>query len=505
LPLVALKTPMISGVAEDIAKSARVGGNPPPDASHVRDLFMIAGCGLVLYALNVDFWIYGDSGMYADYALRRKFTEVTLHIGYYAMIIVAQATAGQFLGLPIQETMGWLNVVLGAATLCVVYRLALALLRVRSVALLTVVLFGLSGRVLTNSTTSEIYIAQTFFVLLSFLLFVQGRTFWTAAAATASLLVSPLSAFAFLFFPVYDYQQHGVIRWKPLGKLALLSFALYLPYLMVHGYDLLWGPRGLLVINTKVGANPLEGLRNFPKYQFKQYTTLLLLGIPAVWALRRHARFFWLSVAVAAPHLYIIFKLTAEENVFILNTDFFFAAALALGWMELVRHRAWRWVGPVALSAHLSLYVGSRALFSFDHHRDYADEMRDIAQRFVHGQHSSLITDWGTAIAFTFYGREQPVSPVMADPLFRRIYNTEEEVVQYDPNVLNVPKLYLLDRWKPTPLNQLLSSEQSLRQQFNEHSIRRQAERRLNLSCRLLQERTNRLYECTPNTQAPPS
>ncbi|MBC8090089.1 MAG: hypothetical protein H7Z40_22760 [Phycisphaerae bacterium] len=491
---------MPSRAAEEIAELAN---DRVSDGSRKRDLLVIAACGFLLYALNVDFWIYGDSGMYADYALRRKFTEVTLHIGYYALVIAGQATVGQLLGLPIQETMGWMNVAFGAATLCVVYLLALELLKSRPVALLTVVMFGLSGRVIANSTSSEVYITQTFFVLLSFLQFARGRTLVTAAAATMSLLISPLSAFAFLFFPVYDYQQHGVIRWKQLGTLAVVSLALYLPYLVVHGHDLLWGRRGLLAINTNVAPNPVAGLMNFPKYQFKQFTALLLLSIPAMWVLRRNVRFFWLAVAVAVPHIYVIIKLTGEDNVFILNTDFFFAAALALGWTQL-SHTRWRWLGPLALAGHLSLYVVSRSLFAFEHHRDYSEEMRDIAQRYLRNEGSAMITDWGTAIALTFYGRERAVGPVMDDPLFRRIYNTEENP-PHDPSLLTLPNLYLLDRWKPTPLSRLLSSSESLRRQTNEHSIKLQAERRLNLTCRLLQERTNRLYQCTPNAPVPQS
>lgn len=469
-----------------------------------RDVIVLMLGALLLYTLNVDFWIFGDSGMYADYAMRRDFSEVSLHFGYYLMVIGFQAVGAAVFGIPIQETMGWMAVLFGTLTIGVVYLLATELLGNRAVAILTTLIFGLSGRVITNATSSEVYMSQTFFVLASFLFFVRGRTIWTAAMATASLLISPLSAFAFLFFPVYDYQQHGRIRWKELSTLAAIAFAMYLPYLITHGYDLLWGPRGLLVINVVAKTDPLSGLRNFPKYQFKQFTAMLLLLIPAIVAFKKNPRFLWLSLAVAIPHIYIIIKLVGEDNVFILNTDFFFAAALALGWMELASHRVLRWLGPATFAAHVGLYLASRALFAFEYHRDYDVEMRDIAKQYLHGQQSSLITDWGTAIALTFYGREKPVSAVMYDSLFARIYNTEDEP-QIDPNVLNVPKLYLIDRWKPMPLNRLLSSQASIEKQFALHSTRQIAERRLNISCRLLQEKTNKLYECTPAKTVPPS
>lgn len=468
-----------------------------PASTRRRDLAIIAVFGLLLYALNVDFWLYGDSAMYADFSLRRSFEQVTLHLGYYFLVIAAQATAGALFHWPIEQTMGWLNVASGAGLLCVSYLLALELQKSRRIALFAVLILGVSGRMLTNATTSEIYVTQTLFVLISFLLFAREQFLWAGAAATASLLVSPLSAFAFLFYPVFDYQRAGRIRWNVLLKLGAASLLLYAPYLVWRGHELLWGVRGLLVIQDITPTDPATAARNFPKYQFKQFTAMLLLFLPLLFAWRKHKAMLVLAAAVAIPHVYVIIKLTGEDNVFIFNTDFFFALLLALGWNELLRRRATAWIGPAAVAAHVALLLAAGSLFTFNSHRDYPEEMRGVFNTRVRNKNAKVITDWGTAMAFAFYARDSAATSLAEESVMQHVYDLDNEP---DSNavLLKDKELYLLDRWNPTPLNKLFRSEAALQELMQANSLRFIAERRLSLSCALLQERTNRLYRCVP-------
>ena len=478
------------------------GAEATPVSTRNRDLAIIAVVALVFYALNVDYWVYGDSALYADYSLRREFKEVTLHLGYYWLVIMAQTTLGDLFQLPIQETMAWLNVTFGVGTVCVSYLLALELLGSRRTALITAAILGISGRMITNSTSSEVYVTQTFFVLLSFLWFMREKLFWTAATAAMALLISPLSAFAFLFYPVVDFERSGRIRWIVLLKLAAFTTLLYLPYLIIHGHDLLWGARGLLVINESTRTDPLSAALNFPKYQFKQYTAMLVLLVPALLALRKYRYFLLLSAAVSIPHLYIVLKLTGEDNVFILNTDFFFAAILALGWTELLRQNATRWIGPAAIAAHVILLTVSRSIFHFNSHRDYPSELRGFYEQHLMNQDAAVITDWGTAVAFVLHARDSAITSPLYETLFNRVYDIEGSVPR-DSLVRHARDLYVIDRWNPTPLNRLLRPEKSLRLQMDRNSVARISERRLGLACTLLETKTNRYYRCLRITPLP--
>lgn len=463
----------------------------PPRPS---ELMLIALGGLLLYALNVDFWLYGDSALYADYALRRHFSEVSLHIGYYWLVAGADVIAGRLFGMPIQETMAWLNVAAGTLLLCVAYSLGLALLQNRTAALLTVAVLAFSGRAITNATTSEIYTTQALFVLLSFLLFAQERIAWSGVAAACAMLVSPLSAFAFLFYPVLDWQRSGTIRWNVLFKLGGIALLCYTPFLIGYGHELLWGRRGLLSISGQTPLDVGRAARNFPKYQFKQYTVLLALYLPALLAIRKQLRFFALAAAVALPHLYVISRLPAEDNVFIFNTDFFTAAILALGWLELSRRKYLQWVGPAMLAGHIAILIASDLLFSFNHHRSYDEELRAVNNEYLRGKDATLITDWGTAMPFVLFARDSMSAGLIEEKLFDRVYDLENPAE--NRAALNAPVFYVLDRWNPTPLNRLFRSEEAIREQYRTYSLRNVAERTLNLQCALLKEETNRLYRC---------
>ena len=458
------------------------------------DVVVLMLAAFALYSLNVDFRLYGDAGLYSDYVVLHKFDEITLHFGYYVSLFVTDKLLGGLFGIPIQESAVWLNVVAGTLSVGVAYGLARELLGTRRDALLCAVIFGLSGRVLANATSSEVYMLQTLFVLTSFYLFVRERIVWSGLLSAAALLVSPLSAFAYLFYPVYDYQRAGRIRWNVLLRLAGACLAIYLPFFIVNGHEVLYGIRGLVTIHSVVPFRPLAMLANFPKYQFKAFTVLPLLLVPALYAWRENRRMLALALAVGIPHFYIILKLVGEDHVFILNTDFFFACCLVLGWRQLQNHKFARWIAPALLLAQVGTYVASGVIHSYRPHREYADEMRRVAVTYLLGRDSVLITDWGRAVSLTFYGRPRPTTTILREPLFRnQIFDIEKP----DPiQKLNRSEIYLLDAWQPSPLNRLFRTEESSAEFRRQHSVVSVAERNLHLQCIFIEGTEHRIYRC---------
>ena len=460
------------------------------------DLVGLMLAALVLYTVNVDFTLYGDAGMYADYVVLRKFDEVTLHLGYYLLVFLGDKVLGGLFGIPIPETEVWLNVVAGTLSVGVAYLLARELFGARREALLCAMIFGLSGRVFNNATSSEMYMVQTLCVLTSFYLFVRERIVLSGIVCGMALLVSPLSAFAYLFYPVYDFQRSGTIRWAVLFRLAAAGLLVYLPYLIVDGHELLFGVRGLLTIHKLVRFDPLASLAHFPTYQFKAFTVLSVLLIPAVMAWRANRRVFILALAVGIPHLYIILKLTGEDHVFILNSDFFYACCLVIGWRQMQTWKIGRVVAPLLLVAHVGLYVASGIIHTFQPHRDYADELRRVARTYLTGRNSIIVTDWGRAVALTFYGRPKPTTTVLMDSLFQhQIYDVEGEPLQ-PITYLDRPEVYLLDAWTPSPLNHLLRSQAALENFRQQNSILGIARREFKLDCSLIEVTTHRIYRC---------
>lgn len=487
---------------------------PPPAARLTRgDALAAVGAALVgfaFFALNVDFVLFGDAAMYADYVVRRQFDELTLHLGYYWLLAGADALTG----LPINETMAWLDVAAGAVTLGLTWLLVQHLTDDRRAAALAVLMLAVSGRMLMNATSAEVYMTQTAFMLAAFVLYARDHAFWAGVASTATLLVSPLSAFAFLFFPAEDLRRHGRLRWPLLLRLAAPVAVCYGAFLIVNGHELLFGVRGLLDIRDLLPPSPAELLANAPRYQVKAFTALSLLLVPAaVVAWRRERRpLLWLTLAVALPHLYIIVKLTAEDNVFLLPTDPFQALWMALGALAL---RDWL-AGPTAgatrralatalalapLAAHLGLYVASGTLFSGEHRRGQAPELEAFAREQLTGKDAAVITDWGTAQALVFVGRTRATMALRKEPLMAQVIDIDNPAPD-DARRLAAGSLYLLDAWQAAPLSRLLESRAAQAERRRRFSTLGRAERELGVSCTLLRDGYARLYRCAQGSAA---
>ncbi len=478
-----------------IAATSDAAGPALPRSTLVMALVISVVAG-AYFAATIDYRLQGDSATYATYILLGKFDDLTLHLGYYVVLYVMHHTAGVALGLPVHETMAMANVLFGALASGVGYLLGVRLLNDRNLALIAAVFFVASGRVLMNATSSEIYMLQTLVVLAAMLLYVHGRPFLAGVMAGAGLLVSPLSAFAYLFFPAWSLSREEGPDWRSFGWLLIGGTVVYAPYLAVWWRELLWGRRGLLRVNSLLSPSFGTMAMNVPKYQFKHYTTLLLLLVPAVTEWRRYRRLLLLTAAVSLPHVYIIVKLLTEDHTFLLNTDLLFVCWLAIGAGVLWRSTTGRVVASSIVMAHAALYLMSGTVFSGESHRGHAAEMREIARTYLVGKRAMMISDWNVAVILTHYGRDSVTGIAENDPLFEQMYDvTARKEYGPQPSVDGM-ELYLLDTWSPSPLNQLIRSKKSLESLRQQHSLRIIAERQLGISCSKLAHLTYDLYRC---------
>ncbi len=479
-----------------------------------RDVLWLIAGGLAFFGINMDFMMRGDATTYANYVLTGRYDHLTLHLGYYRVLQAVQATLGRWFDVPIHETMVYLNVAFGALTLAVAYLVARRLLGARREAIVVAVLMAVCGRVLTNATSSEIYMLQTFVVLVSVWQYLSRRYLVAGIAAGLAMLVSPLSAFAYLFFPAYELTREGSVKgvnWRAFGLMVLGGTVAYLPYLLVFSNELLYGHRGLLVIHDSIATDWGALTSNVLKYQFKHYTALLLLLLPALLLIRANRRLAILTLAVAVPHLYIVVKLTSEDNTFLLNTDFFFCCWLALGMRAMWEHAGWRRLVYLPLAGQVAILLASGRVPERHSHRDYAAELRAIAKTYLVDKPTVLISDWDVGMSVTHFGRDSAVSLVEADPLYAKTYDITVPLSRARSLPTDV-ELLLLDPWEPTPLNAFFRSKAEIEQQREEYSVRREAERRWGLRCDLLAEGTHPLYRCvrvdagaadTPSAVAP--
>ena len=460
-----------------------------------RDALLIAALGLAFFGVNVDFLMRGDATTYATYVLLGKFDDLTLHIGYYAVVYALQHTVGRWFDVPIHETMVYLNVVCGALTLSVSYLLARRLIGGRRDAFLVALMLALCGRLFSNATSSEIYMLQTLCVTSAMLWYVCDRPWLSGIAAGLGLLVSPLSCFAYLFFPTYELTRKEASRWGTFAAMVIAGSLVYLPYLVFFGHELFYGRRGLLKVS---GFSPIDVgafAANFFKYQFKHYTALLLLLIPGCFMIRGHRRLALLSAMTVLPHIYIVLKLTMEDNTFLLSTDFFVVLWMVLGMRWLLEQSKWRPVALVIPLVHVAILVFSRTIFHGESHRSYATELRTIAKTYIIGKPAVLISDWDVGMSLTHFARDSATAIVEDELLYRQMFDMTSHTLSDQPSLEGV-SIYVIDPWEPSPLSRLFSPAARLESESYGNSVRRISERRFGVRCTELSRQTHVLYQC---------
>jgi hypothetical protein len=276
-----------------------------------------------------------------------------------------------------------------------------------------------------------------------------------------------------------------------------IGFAVYLPFLLVYGREMLFGLRGLLAIPQFLPPAPGVMFSNFLLYQFKHYSALLLLGAPLLWAWKREKALIIVTLAVLVPHFAIILRLTGEDNVFIQNTDLLFACCLAAGARELARLA--RRGGVVAVGAlvavHTAFMVKTDMFFPDDNRRLEAAELAMIGRTYLEGKQASLVTDWNQALTVPFFARPTLRGTILEDPLRQQIVDaTSADISQAR---FRVPDVYVLETWAPSGISRLLRSPEQLAAIKEENSHRRWTKDKAGLDCsELVHHGIYELYRC---------
>ncbi len=201
----------------------------------IASILMI-GSFAVFAALAPNALTNGDPAVYAQQIKRADFSGRTTHIGYYLIASVLTIFAPDFS----DRALNLLNCFFGAATLGVGSLLAIALGGGRIAAITAALVLISNHLVVLNSLHAEVYIVQTFFLVLALYLWLRR---WPVAAGLAfgvATLVTPSTLLAAPAFPLLRPRLKALLR---LGFAAAAILAACLGLVLE---DYLWGPRGLL-------------------------------------------------------------------------------------------------------------------------------------------------------------------------------------------------------------------------------------------------------------------
>lgn len=503
---------MTSPSAGETSRSPRTPVSPSYPTWRQSALLFLGAAAF--YGGCLDYAYNGDSFVYANIVATRAFEEFTIHQGYTLLLWLLQGLLSPFTVAAPEVLAVWIAPIFGAASLVVILHIAshyLAMLappepsietdvkvqgRIRASAWLAVLIVAVSYRFFFNSTSAEVYMPQTFGLLLSFLLFLRERWAIASIPLLFALHLSTLSAFWCLFYPAVAWQRGW--GWRPLMRIGIPTALVYLPFLAWFHQDLLWGERGLLAVQDAQPFVPLTAALNFVIYQAKHYTFSLLLLLPAITMIRRNRELFWVTLALFLPNLIVLSKLEAEDNVFILTLDCFFGIWMTIGAIRLAEAHK-HWLPGLLVLLQLLLFLGVNRPWSIDHNRHYATELRLLAKRALNEQ-AIVVTHWEQRVGLSYFGRDTPVYPLEAGTIFDRTV----DVTTADPAALSAVRsasvVYAYDYYKPSTLARYVLPERTLQERAEQYAVHRIVERRFGLKCTLEARGVNDLYRCNSTT-----
>jgi hypothetical protein len=451
----------------------------------------VAAC--VFYLTSLDFATSGDAVYYANLIDTLRFDDLTLHQGYYVIGLVFARVGEWLFGASTVQSITAMNAFFGAGMLAVAYPLLCRYLGSSRDALIGVLMLLLSHRVFFNATAAEIYTMQTFFVWTSFLLFENRRFYWAGVSIALAMWISPLTVFFGLWFPLVAWLRG--FGWSAIFKFAGAGALLYLPFLAVFYQELFWGTRGILKISGQKDTTPLFAAKNFAKFQFKNYSILNALLIPAVFALKRERTLILMTLALAVPNIYVLSKLSGENNVFILPLDLIFVCWFMVGW-RVLRDHSLVWIAYVAfLYQIVNFAIAEHSLFR-PANAEYAEHIREIGQIVAAEQDPAVLTLWSNQMDYVYYNRAEPAFPLEEGDWFQQTINIDEISDQTKAEILEHDVIFVIDPYRPTGYSELYMSEESLARRYDARSIRRKVERHVGLDCEPVLEGRTVLYRC---------
>ena len=371
--------------------------------------WFVFAAGMVIFLFNVDLLSSGDTIYYANIIDALKFGKLTAHQGYYVIGWIFSVTLNAFVEISTDQVLAYMSVVFGSGALVVGFLLAKHYLESTNYALITVLILIVCHRFFENSIWAEIYIVQAFFLWTALLLFEKRRYYGSGLALAFSLWMSPLTLPFCLWFPVSAYLKRT--GFPSLLKTALPVVVLYGLFLVLFYEELFWGNRGLLTQDQGRQIQLIEGLKGFAEYQFKHYSVLNLLIIPAIFTFRGNRYLVWTSLAIVLPNIYVITQLLGEQNVFILPLDIIFAVWMTIGFRYLLEHRL-RIVAITMLLLHIAFFAAGDRPFFRPSNASYPDDMREIGRIVDRDATSLLFVDWSRRMAFVYFNRDEPSDPL---------------------------------------------------------------------------------------------
>jgi len=178
----------------------------------------------------------GDAALYAQQVMNHDFSRTTIHLGYFTLGVAFTLP----LPIPVDDALNLMNCFFGALSVVLIYLMSLTLFKKQSPALISCLFLIVNFIFVYNSIYTEIYISQTFFLLLSVQFWLRNRPCLTGLSFALAFLISPSTILALPLFILLRPDFRSLL------KLCAIAFVISIAALFPHLNDYLYSGSGLL-------------------------------------------------------------------------------------------------------------------------------------------------------------------------------------------------------------------------------------------------------------------
>ncbi len=475
---------------------SRSAGTTDDQSNHISTgaCFALGVLALLTFLAYLDFVDpSGDVSYYANIIESRSFDQLTLHQGYYVIGHLVSAAIGSVFGTELYFNLTVLAAIFGALATVVAYLLFLRWFDTTIPAVVALLLLLTSQRFFNNATSPEIYMVQAFFIWSAFLAYDLRKPVAAGFLFALAIWVTPLTVFFGLYFPAVSFFRRRDIR-----QFLLFVFATclaYTPFFYVYYPELLWGTRGILVIDAAKSFELLPAFKSFVKFQFYHYSFALFLAAPALVAIWRHKELAWLTSVVFVPNIYVLAQIRSEYNVFALPLDIFFAFWLAAGFAWLA-DRNLTWVASLAIVSQLGIFAADELVPPGWKNREYPTLMRHVGTEVRDHDSAIFVGDWADRIAFVYFNRRNASFPIEEGTWYARTVDIDELDDRSISILRDADKLTVSESYESSFHARLFLPEEELVRRHEALSSKRRIENILQTECIPLALAPTKLFEC---------
>lgn len=310
--------------------------------------------GVLFGDLSPQFTWMGTDSDGAHYTMAAKYLTTAHHMSAPLYLLLGRL----FLFLPLNTEawrMGLMSVLGTMGSSVFIYLILKHLLRdnpkARWYALISVLVFGGSALVISQSTIIEAYALATMCCVGAYYFVLKQRWILTSVMLGAGLAIQPF--FAFVAWAVLFVAFRELRNWKRYGiTILFFLFYAYIPIVKILGNDLgMWGntttggflggTAGMVLMHT--GA---ISIWDFPKRAIDTILILLasfgLGAIPLIWHFIKTRKWkYHLLWLVLVPIIYFVTDLSSETYVYCLPAIAFGSIAIGLGLSKMNIRWAW--------------------------------------------------------------------------------------------------------------------------------------------------------------------